>query len=138
MYEPALTQVLASGKFRVLGRQFDAVAAGKRFQQTAFAVMAPWVDRYRDAAGRFARAMHESIVYTNSHLAETVDMMAQYTNVQPEVVARSVRFIDPEYVEPRMLQPMMDVSVQYKVLDHAFPVEEVISPAAVPPPRRRR
>ena len=104
VYEPALTSVLATGKFRVLGRQFDSVAAGKRFQQTAFAVMAPWVDAHRDAAGRLARAMHESIVYTNSHLPETVDMMAQYTNVTPEVVAKSVRFI-PSTSSPGCFNP---------------------------------
>jgi ABC-type nitrate/sulfonate/bicarbonate transport system substrate-binding protein len=138
VYEPALTQVLGTGKFRVLGRQFDAVANGQRFEQTAFAGMGTWVERSRDAASRFARAMHESILYTNAHFAETVDMMAEYTKVTPEVVARSVRYVDPEYVEARMLQPMLDVCIKYGVVDRGFPVEEVISPVAVRPPGGRR
>jgi NitT/TauT family transport system substrate-binding protein len=137
VYEPALTQVLGTGKYRVLGRQFDAVAGGARFEQTAFAGMATWVDKNRDVASRYARAMHESVVYTNVHLAETVELVASYTGVTPEVVAKSVRFIDPEYVEARMLQPMLDVCVRYGIIDHPFPVEEIISPVAVRPPARR-
>jgi NitT/TauT family transport system substrate-binding protein len=138
VFEPVLTRVLETGKYRVLGRQFDSVAHGQRFEQTAFAGVAGWVDRNRDAASRFARAMHESILYTNVHLAETVDLVASYTKVAPEVVARSVRFIDPEYVEARLLQPMLDVCVKYGVLDRSFPVSAVISPAAVPAPTGRR
>lgn len=136
IYEPALTQALATGRVRVLGRQFEAV--GDRFQQTAFAGMGTYVERNRDAASRFARAMHESILYTNTHLPETVDLVASFTGVAPEIIARSVRFIDPEYVEARNIQPLLDVCVKYGVLDRGFPAEEIISPVAVKPPARRR
>jgi NitT/TauT family transport system substrate-binding protein len=136
--EPALTQALQTGKYRILGRQFDSVAGGQRFEQTAFAGVAGWVERNRDVASRFARAMHESILYTNAHLPETVDLVASYTNVSPEVVAHSVRYVDAEYVEPRFLQPMLDMCVKYGVLDRTFPVTAIISPVAVPAPAGRR
>jgi NitT/TauT family transport system substrate-binding protein len=138
VFEPALTQALQTGKYRILGRQFDSVANGRPFEQTAFAGVAGWVDRNRDTATRFARAMHESILYTNAHLPETVDLVASYTNVSPEVVAHSVRYVDTEYVEARLLQPMLDVCVKYGVLDRTFPVTAIISPVALPPPGRRR
>jgi ABC-type nitrate/sulfonate/bicarbonate transport system substrate-binding protein len=135
MYEPALTQALLTGRVRVLGRQFEAV--GDRFQQTAFAGLGTYIDRNREAMSRFARAMHESTVYTNTHLPETVDLVASYTGVTPEVIAKSVRFIDPEYAEARNIQPMLDICFKYGAIDRAFSAEEVISPVAVKPPARR-
>ena len=98
VFEPALTQALQTGKYRILGRQFDSVAGGQRFEQTAFAGVAGWVERSRDAATRFARAMHESILYT-TRTSRTVDLVASYTNVIP-TSSRSVRYVDAEYVEP--------------------------------------
>ena len=47
-----------------------------------------------------------------------------------------MRIIDPEYVEVRNIQPLLDVCVKYGVLDRAFPAEEIISPVAVKPPDR--
>ncbi len=55
------------------------------------------------------------------------------SGVAPEVIARSVRMVDPEYVEPRNIQPVIDVLAKYGQLDRAFPAEEIISSAALKP-----
>jgi ABC-type nitrate/sulfonate/bicarbonate transport system substrate-binding protein len=100
-----------------------------------FAAMAPYVTANRDVMERFAKAMHESSVYVNAHLPETVDLVAAYSNVAPDVVAKSVRFVDAEYLEPRYLQPMIDLCAKYALIDKDFPAAEVISPVAVKPSR---
>jgi NitT/TauT family transport system substrate-binding protein len=134
MIEPAITQSLATGKTRVLCYPYDAI--GDRFQVTAFAAAVNTVDQDRDALTRFARAMHEAIVYTNGHMGETVDLVAAQTGTTSDQVARSIRSINAEYLDPRNIAPILDVCVKYGLIDHGFPVAEIISPVAVTPPGR--
>jgi NitT/TauT family transport system substrate-binding protein len=130
--EPAVSQAVATGKARVLAQPYDAVGAG---MTAGFAAMAPYVTANRDVMERFAKAMHESSLYTNAHPADTVDLVAQYSGVAPDVVAKSVRFNDAEYLEPRYLQPMIELCARYNLIDRSFPAQDVISPVAVKPPR---
>jgi NitT/TauT family transport system substrate-binding protein len=131
--EPGVSQALASGKVRLLTRPFDAIA--KRFQGGAYAVLTPETDKNPDAMTRFARGLREAQLYTNSHLAETVDLVASYSGASPNVIARSVRMIDPEFVDTRDIQPVIDVLAKYGQLDRAFPAEEIVSSAALRPGR---
>jgi ABC-type nitrate/sulfonate/bicarbonate transport system substrate-binding protein len=100
-----------------------------------FAAMTPYVTANRDVMERFAKAMHEASTYTNAHLADTVDLVAAYSGVPADVVAKSVRFVDAEYLEPHYLQPMIDLCARYQLIDKDFPAADVISPVAVKPPR---
>ena len=134
MIEPALTQSLATGKTRVLCSPYDAI--GDRFESTAFVAAANAVDQNRDKMSRFARAMHEAIVYTNAHMSETVDVVAAQTGATTDQVAHSARSQNAEYVDPRYIAPLLDFCVKYGLIDHAFPVAEIISPAAVKLPGR--
>jgi len=40
-------------------------------------------------------------------------MVAAYSGVAPEVIAKMSRFVDPEYVEPQNLQPVIDLLAKY-------------------------
>jgi len=130
--DPLLSQAIATGKVRVLGQPLDAIA--KRFEASAFAVMATVVAQRMDAMQRFARGMHESQVFTNAHPDQTVDLVASYSGATPETVAHSRRVTDPEYVDPRNIQPLIDVLAKYGVIDKDFAAREIISAAALAPP----
>jgi NitT/TauT family transport system substrate-binding protein len=134
MIEPALTQSLATGKTRVFSAPFDAI--GDQFMTTAFVGAVKTVDQNRDTMSRFARAMHEAIVYTNGHMGETVDVVAARTGATPDQVAHSTRSQNAEYLDPGSLTRLLEVCVKYGLIDHSFPVAEVLSPVAVTPPRR--
>jgi NitT/TauT family transport system substrate-binding protein len=130
--EPAVSLAVATGKVRILAAPYDAVGTG---MTAGFAAMEPYVAANRDAMERFAKAMHEASLYTNAHPADTVDLVAAYSGVAPDVVAKSVRFMDAEYLEPRYLQPMIDLCARYQLIDKDFPAADVISLVAVKPPR---
>lgn len=66
--EPLLTMALATGKVRVLAKPQGAIA--QRFQAQAFIATSEFVADHPEAMARFARAMHESAIYNNSHLAK--------------------------------------------------------------------
>ena len=51
----------------------------------------------------------------------------------PDVSARSFRMSDPEYVEVRNIQPVIDVRAKYGQLDKPCPAEEIIATAALKP-----
>ncbi len=130
--EPAVSLAVATGKIRILAAPYDAVGTG---MTAGFAAMEPYVAANRDAMDRFAKAMHESSLFTNAHPADTVDLVAAYSGVAPDVVAKSVRFMDAEYLEPRYLQPMIDLCARYQLIDKDFPAADVIASVAVKPPR---
>jgi NitT/TauT family transport system substrate-binding protein len=130
--EPAVSQALATGKVRVLVNPYEAVGNG---ETAGFAAMVPYIEKNADAMRRFARAMHEASVYTNTHLPQTVDLVAAYSGATVDTVAHSVRFIDAEYLEPKNLQPMIDLCARYGLIDRSFPAREVISTVALRPPR---
>jgi NitT/TauT family transport system substrate-binding protein len=134
MIEPALTQSLATGKTRVLCSPYDAI--GDRFETTAYVAAVQAVNQNRDKMSRFARAMHEAIVYTNAHMAETVDIVAAQTGTTPDQVAHSTRAQNAEYLDPRYIEPLLDFCVKYGLIDHGFPLAEIISPVAVKLPGR--
>jgi NitT/TauT family transport system substrate-binding protein len=131
--EPFASQALATGEVRVLAMPLDAIA--KRFQGGAFVVMEPVVEKNLDAMRRLAQGLHESMVYTNSHLAETVDLVASYSGATPEIVAKMNRATDPEYVDVRNIQPVIEAMAKYGVIDKTFPADELVSAAALKGPR---
>ena len=131
--DPFLSAAVNSGKARVLAHSYDAI--GKKFETSVYVSMDDFVQTHQDAMKRFAQAMHESIVYTNTHLPETVNLVASYSGVQPGVVAKTIRAIDPEYVDPRNLQPMIDIGVKYGLIARAFDANDLVASTALRAPR---
>ena len=131
--EPAVSQALSSGKIRVLANPYEAV--GGTVMTAGFAAMGPAIAKNPDVMARFAKAMYESSRYTNTHLAQTVDLVAAYSGATVDVVAHSTRFIDASYLEAKNLQPLIDLCAKYGLIDHDFPAQEVISTIAVKAPR---
>jgi NitT/TauT family transport system substrate-binding protein len=131
---PYVEQAMASTDLRVLARYFDAVA--KQFEVAVWISTKPYVDANRDAMSRFARAMHDSARYVNAHQAEMVDLIAGFTHVDPAVIAKGVRTVDPEYVDVRDIQPVLDLTLKYKLVETPIAVDDLIAPTALRPPGR--
>jgi NitT/TauT family transport system substrate-binding protein len=131
--EPLLTMALETGKVRVFARPQTAIS--QRFQSQVFVANSDFVAANTDAMERFAKAMHESALYNNSHLPQTVGLVSGFTAVPADVIARTVRSLDGDYVNPRYIQPIIDFAAKYEMIPQAFPAEEIISPAALKAPR---
>jgi NitT/TauT family transport system substrate-binding protein len=127
---PFLDAAVASGKYRVIGKPYDAIA--KRFVIASWVANAPDVDKDRQAYTRFSQAFHESSVYTNAHMADTVDLMADFTKVDPQVIAHASRILDAEYLAKSDIQPVIDFAAKYGLIDRSFDSEAIISPAIRP------
>jgi NitT/TauT family transport system substrate-binding protein len=130
---PFLDAAVASGRVRVLAKSFDAI--GKHFLASAYVASQDFIEKNPDVVTRFARAIHESIVYTNAHLPETVDLVASFSGVAPEIVAKTTRATASEYLDSRLVQPLVDVSAKYGLIGRGFPASEIISERSLRAPR---
>jgi NitT/TauT family transport system substrate-binding protein len=131
---PFVEHGVAAGKVRLFAKNLDAIA--KRYQASVFVSTADWIAANPEVVNRFVRAMREAIVYTNTHLPETAELVASYSGVEAAAVARSVRAVDPEYLEAKNLQPVIDFSYKYKLIDRTFNASDIISTAALKPGAR--
>jgi NitT/TauT family transport system substrate-binding protein len=128
---PTLSEALESGKVRVLGKPYDPM--GKRLQTTAWFMTEDFVAKNRDAVARFVRVLRDAAVYSNAHQAETVDVIAAFSGVDAKLIARTPRVVFAEFLEPQAIQPLIDASVKYKLIEKGFNAQEFISPAALRP-----
>lgn len=131
--EPLLTEALDTGKVRVFAKPQVAIAT--RFQSQAFVATSDFISQHQDAMEKFARAMHESAVYNNAHMKQTIPMISAFTAVPASVIARTVRSLDGDYVTPASIQPLIDFAAKYGMIPKAFRAEDIISPAALKAPR---
>jgi NitT/TauT family transport system substrate-binding protein len=131
--EPWMTRSLDSGRTRVLAKSFDAIAT--RFLMTGWFATSSYIERNRDVVDRFNRAMHDATVYANGHKAEIVPMLAEYLKLDSALIARTMKGAEGEYLDPALVQPMIDVSAKHGLIERGFSANDLISPAALKRPR---
>ncbi|HXP93333.1 MAG TPA: ABC transporter substrate-binding protein [Candidatus Binatia bacterium] len=123
---PFQTFALEAGKYRVLGKSYDAIA--KHFQIAVWAATAEYVSKNPDVARRFAAAMRESSTFANANPSKTDDLVASFTGIEPHIVAHSPGPQDPPYLTAADVQPVIDVALRYGFIAKGFNADEVISP----------
>lgn len=126
---PSLEEALATGRFRSIGKPFDGIA--KRWLVAAYCTTTDFLTKNRDALDRFAVAMRTATLYANAHHAETAPLIAAFTGIDAAQVNAMKRTTCSEYLDPREIQPAIDASVKYKVIDKSFPAQDLISPYAL-------
>jgi hypothetical protein len=65
-------------------------------------------------------------------MADTVDLMADFTKVGPQVIAHASRILDAEYLAKSDIQPVIDFAAKYALIERSFDSEAIISPAIRP------
>lgn len=107
--DPFLTA--GSNGTRILGLAAGAVAP--RFQATGWLVTEQWLQTHADVALRFAAVMRRTAAWANSHHKESAAILEKYLHIDPAVVERMHRVVYATTLEPRLLQPPIDVAVKY-------------------------
>ena len=123
--EPTLTIALDSGKLRSLGDQ-NAGIDPHGFLIAAFFCTPAYLEKNRGVIDRFTRALYRATAYTNTHHAETVSLIADYTHMPPELVRKMTRETIATSLEARMIQPAIDVAARYKFIDKWFNAKEML------------
>jgi NitT/TauT family transport system substrate-binding protein len=121
---PQLPESLAGGKVRLLAWMFDSIAP--LFMYTGWFSMLDYVKKNRKTIDEFARAMEQSAQYVNGHHQQTIDMLSKYTGIEPSTIAHMTRATMGTSLDPKLLQPAIDVCAKYKVIPSAFNAREML------------
>jgi len=132
LQEPVIDQAMATGLFRSLGDPTQTIA--KRWMVTAVFMLADFAAKNHDLVARFAEVMRAAYVFANTHHADTAPLVAAFNGIDPSFALQMHRNVFAEYLDPRELQPAIDAAARYKIIDHAFPAQELISTYAIKPP----
>jgi NitT/TauT family transport system substrate-binding protein len=125
---PALAEALDSGKAKLMGRSFSAIA--KRFMVAGWFVTKDFLAKNTDAVKRFNDAFLQAAQYTDTHHAETVDLLAAYSKLKPETIKGMVRATAGKVVDPKDIEPVIAAGVKYGVFEKPFPATDLIAPVA--------
>lgn len=126
---PFFSQAMASGRFRSLGHPFDAIA--KRFVSAGFFCTTDYLTKNRDLVDRFRKGIYTSAAYANGHPAETIGVLARFSDMDPKVIAAMTRTTLGTSLDPKLVQPLIDRAVAYKAIPQAFDCKEMLDPGAL-------
>jgi NitT/TauT family transport system substrate-binding protein len=129
---PNLPQALSAGTVRVIGDSYTGI--GKRFLVGSWFTTADFADKNRDVIERFVRVMHDALVFTNTHHAETARILTSWTGVDPKIIPEIVRPAMAEYLLTSDAQPVIDAAARYGMIDRPFDAQLLFSPYALKPP----
>lgn len=126
---PFLTVAMASGKYRIAGKPFDAI--GPRFLLSCWVATADYIAKNPATVNNFVAALMEAARYANAHQAETVDLVAAFSGQDPALLARGVRSVMADSITLADVQRPLDFAVKSGLLEKPFDVKGLLA-ASVP------
>lgn len=125
---PALAEALDTGKAKLMGRSFSAIA--KRFMIAGWFSTKDWLEKNNDVAKRFVDAFMQAGEYTDAHRAETVELLANYSKLKPATIRGMARSTVGRGVDPKDIEPVIAAGVKYGVVEKPFPAADLIAAIA--------
>lgn len=124
--DPFLRAALDTKRVRFLADTDAAIAP--EFLETCWFTMNDYARNNPQIIQAFRSALHEAAVYANAHHAQTVDVFAKFSGMQPDVVARMSRQVYGTDLSARIVQPVINAAAKYKVIPQAFDARDFIVP----------
>ncbi len=109
---------------RVLGYPFGAIAP--QFYYSGYFTSAAFAKANPEAVDRFVSAIHATAVWGNRNPKKVGPMLAAITKLDPVVIAGMSRVILAESFDPALVQPMIDFSAAFKMIDAGFPAADLM------------
>jgi len=119
--EPFLSA--AEKTHRVLTDAYSSIS--KHFLLSVWVAQTDWAKAHADLVKRFAGVIHEASVWANRNQAQSGQILAKYTKIDPAVVATMARGRYAEQLTPSVMQPGIDASAKYNNFS-PFPAAELI------------
>jgi NitT/TauT family transport system substrate-binding protein len=123
-FEPGITLAMATGNFKVLGNVTSAVAA--HWLTSVWFSTDSYVQKNPDATKRFVNAIRQGALWSNSHRAESSDILVKYMKLAPELASKMVRDEQGTVLSPELLQPNLDVLARYNALPNPVTVGQLV------------
>jgi NitT/TauT family transport system substrate-binding protein len=127
--QPMLDQMMRTGRFRIVDHPFNSAAS--QFVMTAYFCTGDYLVKNGDVVARFRTALGESATYVNAHRPQMFPIIAKYSGADEATVASmpQVPLAQPRQLGAPLIQPLIDVALKYKKIDHWFAAKELVDPA---------
>lgn len=120
--EPILSRILRADA-RLLGNIYDAIA--NSFLEGGCFATEDFVRTHTLALRRFATVMGETARWANANPAASAVILQKYTGIDVSQERNRVHFADR--LDPRQLQPLIDLAAKYGTLKAPFPASQLIA-----------
>jgi NitT/TauT family transport system substrate-binding protein len=124
-FEPQLSEAVAAGKVRFVGDYIGSL--GGTILESAFFTSKEFMKNNRTVIERFSMVMKQATEYTNSHHAQTAELLSTFTGLDLDSIVRSKRPVIGTLLDPRYIQPTIDAAAKYKVIPQVFDARELLS-----------
>ena len=121
--EPALTASKADS--RVLGNSYDGFAPNWMIDM--YVASETWIKANPDDVHRIRAAISATAAWANTHHAESAPVLAKISKLDEAVIEKTTRAVFAESLDPKLIQPIIDVAVQYGILTKAFSASDLIA-----------
>jgi NitT/TauT family transport system substrate-binding protein len=121
--EPYLSPALAQGG-RSIGNVFDAIAP--QWVEGAYFTTESYAKAHPDVVKKFADAIALAGAWANKNPVEAWKVLDKYTNTSTPPERQHVVYT--ERLRASEIQPVIDASAQYGVLQSAFPAKDMFAP----------
>jgi NitT/TauT family transport system substrate-binding protein len=125
---PALMQLLATGKYRSIGRPIQSIS--NRLMISAWVSNIDWATKNASVVHTFSQIVLRAGAYANTHHDQTVDLIAAFSGIEPATVRTMARAAFSDKLDPAVIQPLIDVAAKYGAIKQRFPATELFSPSA--------
>jgi NitT/TauT family transport system substrate-binding protein len=122
--EPVLSAALADATLRSLGAHFSGIAP--RFMYTAWFTTKTYAAANTVTVKKIAQSLSKAADYVNGHHAQTIDLIAKFTSLEPAQVAKMTRVEQGTALDVKLVQPVIDTMVKYKFLAQPVDARELI------------
>lgn len=123
VYAPFSNAALAQGA-RPLARPYDGVAPN--FIIVGWTVDRNWAASNRSQVLAFANVINRGNQYGNAHHQDLIPMIAEFTKLPPEVLAKLDYPTVPPALSPSLIQPVIDLAAKYQAIPASFPARDII------------
>jgi len=121
--EPQLTD--AKNDVRIFAKFFDVI--GKRFMNGGWFSTPDYVKKNPDVVKRYVEVIYATAKWANAHHPESAAILSKYSKVSLATTQTMTRAVYSESLDPRLIQPSIDVAFRYKLLDRAVNASEIIA-----------
>lgn len=125
IFEPALTVALQAG-IRPFGRVYDAVAP--RFYPNVWVTTVDYARANAPLMNRLVATVYKIAAWANAHGTASGSILMKYSKLDPVVVAVMTRTQYSTSLDPKLLQPLIDVGTRFGMLTTPINGAKLIAP----------
>jgi NitT/TauT family transport system substrate-binding protein len=115
---------------RIFAKTYDSIA--KTLMISGCVSTKDWLDKNLDTARRFVAVMKQTAEWANKNHSQFPPILSKYTKIAPELIAAEQHSVFGTYLDPRVIQPIIDTSAKYKILPATFNASELFYPPLAP------